>query len=47
MEVFVAILGASQLTYVEAVESQTGRRFYWVPAKTHYITLVVLLMHCS
>ncbi len=28
VEVFVAILGASQLTYVEAVRSQSKRRFY-------------------
>ncbi len=26
----VVILGASQLTYVEAVERPTGRRFYWL-----------------
>jgi len=43
MEVFVAILGASQLTYVEAVESQRWRILSAV-VRTHFTTSVDLPM---
>jgi transposase len=40
VEVFVAILGASQLTYVEAVMTQQKKRILFLPARMHCITVV-------
>lgn len=47
VEVFVAILGCSQLTYVEAVASQKRKKTSSRPAKTHCVTLAVSLWQLS